>query len=156
MSVSRTDFQIDSVLHGLKVNSAAQLMDVLEAEIANQAAIPVAAIKNAAQKMKTSSFCPLGDGVAVPNATVKFLQRPLAILCVLDKPIECDSPDNKSVNVVCVLLSPEDYGPMHLQRLSRFSRLFKDKKLCNKMRDAHDADVIRALVNSPDGWMIAA
>ena len=106
--------------------------------------------------MQKTSLCPIGGGIILPNVKVKALKAPYALFYVLDKALEFDAPDGKPMDIICMVLSPTDLGTVHLQRLSRFSRLLKDKSLCAKIRDTHDEDVIRALLSSPDGLMIAA
>ena len=147
---------IDSVIQGLRSNNLAQLFDVIGEEVKQKTSLNNRTVRAMNKRISTQSFCALGGGIAVPNVKVRGLKKPFSLLCVMDRAVECDTPDGRPVDIICVVLSPTDHGPLHLQRLSRFSRLLKNENLCTRIRDAKDADVIRALFASPEDLLIAA
>ena len=98
----------------------------------------------------------MSNGVAIPNLKLKSLRIPLTLLTILDKAVPFHPEGTQTADIICTVLSPEHYGPLHLRKLSRLSRMFKGKELCNRIRDAKDADTIRSLLHSPEGWMVAA
>jgi PTS system nitrogen regulatory IIA component len=71
----------------------------------------------------------VGDGVALPhvrNPIVVNVERPLVILCFLEKPIDFGALDGKPVFVLFSLLCPTTR--MHLQMLSRLSFALHDAR----------------------------
>ena len=51
-------------------------------------------------------------------------------------PVDFESVDGKFVDLVCLLLVPEESGADHLKALSRLSRLFRDETVTAQLRKA--------------------
>lgn len=98
----------------------------------------------------------IGNGVALPYIKSSAVQKRHVVLLSLDHPIHMDTPDNKPVDLICFLLSPERDGSLHLRGLSRLSRLLKNEELCNVLREAPDASTMKSLFINPEGWLMAA
>ncbi|WP_147694883.1 PTS IIA-like nitrogen regulatory protein PtsN [Vogesella mureinivorans] len=75
----------------------------------------------------------LGQGVAIPHGRVKGLKEATGVLIRLASPIPFDSPDGKPVNLLFVLLVPEQATDLHLQVLSELAQLFSSRSLRDKM-----------------------
>lgn len=156
MNKPYAQIHMNSVLKGLKPNNLIQLFDSISPEIVQQTGLSERTVKAMNKRMIQKSFCAMGRGLALPNVKVTSLKEPFTLLCLTDKPVACDTPDQAPIDMMCIVLSPTSDGPLHLQRLSRISRLFKNQILCAKIREAKDPDVIRALLSSPDGLLEAA
>lgn len=98
----------------------------------------------------------IGNGVAIPHLKLPGIAAPFVALVTLENPVEFDTPDGRPVDVVCLVLSPANNGPLHLRELSRVSRLFNNAELCSKIRDTRDSDIMARLFTDPEGWLIAA
>ena len=92
----------------------------------------------------------IGNGIAVLNAKTFGVNRKVIGFLRLSKPIDFKADDGKQCDLIAVILSPQHHGPLHLRRLSRVSRLLKDTKMVDKLREAEDADVLKILLGSPD------
>lgn len=103
---------------------------------------------------RDSSAC--GDGVAIPHLKIKGLPGRFVALATLDRPVDFEADDGQGVDIICVLLSPERDGPIHLRGLSRITRMFKNETLRDNLRGTKDADAIRSLLINPEGWLLAA
>jgi PTS system nitrogen regulatory IIA component len=90
------------------------------------------------------------------QSKAKALSHPVTLLATLNSEIDFGGTNDRPVHTICVLLSPERDGPLHLRRLSRLSRLFKCDALVTKIKDAKDETTIRSLLIDPQGWMLAA
>ena len=66
----------------------------------------------------------------------------------LSTAIDFDAVDNKPVDVVFLLLSPESSGADHLTALAQISRVLKDEGTCTKLRAAKSNEEIYALLNN--------
>lgn len=75
----------------------------------------------------------LGQGVAIPHGRVKGLKEATGVFIRLASPIPFDSPDGKPVNLLFVLLVPEQATDLHLQVLSELAQLFSSRSLRDKM-----------------------
>jgi len=88
----------------------------------------------------------VGQGVAIPHGKFKNLDKIHGFFARLDDPIDFDSVDDLPVDLIFLLLVPEDAGADHLKALARVSRLMRDQDVCEKLRGSDTADAIRALL----------
>ncbi|MFN4237300.1 MAG: PTS IIA-like nitrogen regulatory protein PtsN [Vogesella sp.] len=87
----------------------------------------------------------LGQGVAIPHGRVKGLKEATGVFIRLASPIPFDAPDGKPVNLLFVLLVPEQATDLHLQVLSELAQLFSSRSLRDKMAVC-DTDTLYALL----------
>ena len=68
----------------------------------------------------------IGDGIAIPHGKMKGLDR---ILCAFGRSkegVEYDAVDGKPAHIFFLLLAQEDSAGLHIQMLSRISRILRD------------------------------
>lgn len=92
----------------------------------------------------------LGRGVAIPHARVPGLPHTIGAMMTLKKPVEYEASDGQPIDIVFGLLVPDESTDHHLQHLSRLVTLFRDAEVCEKIRNAPDADAIFELLLSID------
>ncbi|HEX8915047.1 MAG TPA: PTS sugar transporter subunit IIA [Humisphaera sp.] len=94
----------------------------------------------------------LNEGVALPHARVPGLAEPQAALAVTRGGI-LDAPTGRPVDVVFLLLSPDDGAAGHLRALAKVGRLLQSKETRRRLaRAATPAEVASALAaGSPPG-----
>ena len=80
----------------------------------------------------------LGNGIAIPHCRVSYCTAPIGTLVTLEKPIPFDAPDDKPVDLLFVLLVPEEANQQHLQILANIARLFSQEDFCQELRNARD------------------
>ena len=68
--------------------------------------------------------------------------------------MEFDAIDDEPVDLMFLLLAPENAGAEHLKALARVSRLLRNNNICGKLRGSENADAIFALLND-DGTVAA-
>ena len=88
----------------------------------------------------------VGHGVAVPHARLTGLGRMRAVFVRLDAPIEFGAVDDQPVDLMFALFAPAESGSEHLRALARASRLLRRGDLRERLRQAHSADAIYALL----------
>lgn len=98
----------------------------------------------------------VGEGLVMSDMRVQSLSRPFLALVTLDKPLDFGAPDKMPIHTISFLLSPAKEGNMHLSRVFRLSRLLKKAETKILLAEADDEETIRARLNHPEGWMIAA
>lgn len=89
-----------------------------------------------------------GRRVAIPHGKIDGIERSVAVLLRLAKPIDFDSIDTLPVDLVIALISPVATGAMHLQALAHISRLTRDEKTLAKIKGTDDPDAVYALVTA--------
>ena len=69
----------------------------------------------------------IGEGIAIPHGKMKGID---SILCAFGRSkegVDFDAIDGKPVHIVFLLLAPEDSAGLHIQMLSRISRILRDQ-----------------------------
>lgn len=89
-----------------------------------------------------------GRGTAFPHARIDSLQEIRGVFAQLAKPIDFDAVDKKPVDLVFLLISPENSGADHLAALAAVSRILKDENVCAKLRSAKNSEEIFDIFNS--------
>ncbi len=150
------DIALNVVATSNKANSRKKAMQELSAMVASEINYPSQNLFDLLMDKEYHACSGIGGGVAIPQFKLKNLDKPVTAMIVLEKPVPFGANDGKPVDIICALFSPENDGPLHLRRLARLTRTLKDRELCEKIRDAGDEDIIRSLLISPEGWLLAA
>ena len=90
----------------------------------------------------------LGQSVAIPHGRIKGLKEALGAFVRLAQPVPFDAPDGKPVQLLFVLLVPEQATEKHLQILSELAQMFSDRALREAMVSAPDAAALHQLVTA--------
>jgi PTS system nitrogen regulatory IIA component len=91
----------------------------------------------------------MGGGVAIPHARLAGMKSIAGLFARLEKPADFEAVDGQGVDLVFVLLAPEESGADHLRALARVSRLLRDTDLRKKLRDTSEAEALYALITEP-------
>jgi PTS system nitrogen regulatory IIA component len=90
----------------------------------------------------------VGHGVAIPHARLPNLERHYGIFARLSNSVDFESVDDEPVDLIFLLLAPEDAGADHLKALAMISRRMRDREFCNKLRGSDSSDAIFALLTN--------
>ena len=77
----------------------------------------------------------IGDGIAIPHGKLKGIDH---ILCAFGRSkegVDFDAVDGKPVHILFLLLAPEDSAGLHIQMLSRISRILRDPSLRKRLAE---------------------
>ena len=88
----------------------------------------------------------LGQGVAIPHGRIKGLKDAVGAFVRLATPVPFDAPDGKPVNLVFVLLVPEQANEQHLQILSELAQMFSDRAFRAQLTTSADPAALRQAV----------
>jgi PTS system nitrogen regulatory IIA component len=91
----------------------------------------------------------VGRGIAIPHARMGGLSRIATVFAQLEEPIDFEALDNEPVDLVFVLLAPEQAGADHLKALASISRVLRDPQTLEKLRAARDRDALYAVLTEP-------
>jgi PTS system nitrogen regulatory IIA component len=89
-----------------------------------------------------------GRGVAIPHARIAGLNRPVAVLLKLSKPVDFAAADGMPVDLVFGLLSPENSAAAHLHALAAISRLVRDDRVHEALSEAPTAEALFGLLTN--------
>src|SRR5262245_39270857 len=91
----------------------------------------------------------VGRGIAIPHGQIAGLERIVGVFARLQPAIDFEAPDEEPVDLVFLLLAPERAGADHLKALARVSRLVRSPHASERLRAAHDAASIHAILVEP-------
>jgi len=139
----------DAVLPTLKAGSKKQVMQEISARAAEAYGLdPRRVCEGLIEREKLGSTA-MGHGVAIPHARCEGLDRIVGIFARLEKPVDFEAADGQAVDLLFVLLAPEDAGADHLRALARVSRLLRDTDTRDKLRQTSKAPALYALLTEP-------
>ena len=84
----------------------------------------------------------LGSGIAIPHCRIGNCTHAMGALITLESPIQFDAPDGVGVDILFVLLVPEEAEQQHLDILASIAGLFSQPDYCTQLRAATDAQAL--------------
>ena len=88
----------------------------------------------------------VGNGIALPHARIKGIDKVSGIFLRLEKPLDFDAVDRQPVDLVFCLLAPEEAGVEHLKALALVSRNMRNSDICAKLRANADPATLFTLL----------
>lgn len=95
----------------------------------------------------------IGHGIAIPHCRTKNCTCTTGALIKLEQAIDFDAIDDKPVDLLFVLMVPEEASDEHLQTLSTLASLFNQPEFCKQLRQANSNE---ALYNAAISFQRAA
>ena len=78
----------------------------------------------------------IGNGIAIPHAVHQDLTRTMGIIAVLTSPVDFDAQDRKPVDIVCLVIGPQNADSDHLKCISSMTRSLREVAICDQIRAA--------------------
>lgn len=138
----------EGVIAGLRAANKAQALRELARRAAPLAGLDEAVIQKALQEREQLGSTGIGRGVALPHARIPGLKRFVGVFARLQQPIDFEAIDQQPVDLLFVLLAPENTPREQLAALARISRLFRDVGACEALRQAPTAEAIYAIIKA--------
>jgi len=138
----------DGVIVGLRVANKAQALRELAKRGAKLAGVDEAVVQKALQEREQLGSTGIGRGVALPHARIPGLKRLVGAFARLQQPIEFEAIDQQPVDLLFLLLAPENTPRDQIAALARISRLFRDVGACEALRQAPTSEAIYAIVKA--------
>lgn len=139
-----------AILPALRASSKKQVLQELArraAEITGQHERAIFDVLVERERLGTTG---VGHGIAIPHGKLSSIERVYGAFARLEKPIDYESIDEQPVDLVFMLLAPEQSGADHLKALARVSRMLRDAQICAKLRGSDNADAIYAILTQND------
>ncbi len=139
----------DSIVLGMEADAKPALLASLAQRIAPIAGLPAAAIGEAVRQREALGSTGFGQGSAIPHARLAGLDAVTVLVARLAEPMEWGALDGVPVDLVVLLLSPEEVGADHLKALARISRALRNPQIAAAMRAAVDAEAMHKAIDRP-------
>ncbi len=88
----------------------------------------------------------IGHGIAIPHGRSTALQAPRGALLRLRPAVDFNAFDGQEVDLVFAMAVPDHYTHQHLVLLSELAERFSDENFRAALRNAPDAQAMRALL----------
>ncbi|MBP5353298.1 MAG: PTS sugar transporter subunit IIA [Alphaproteobacteria bacterium] len=134
------------VLMDVAAESKRSLLEKLSAFAAEKERLDKNSIFEAIWERENLGSTGYGNGVAFPHARINGLDKVVTMVARLDKAVDFDAMDGQPVDIIAMLISPENSGEDHLRILAALSRVLKNEGACSQIRQARGKhDVYLAL-----------
>lgn len=139
----------DAVLAHLKAANKKQVLQEMAQKAGLLTRIPERRILETLMEREKLGSTGMGQGIAIPHGRIAGINKMTGLFAQLDHPIDFDSMDDQPVDLVFLLLAPQDAGADHLKALARVSRLLRNQAVCEKLRAAPQSATLYALLTEP-------
>jgi PTS system nitrogen regulatory IIA component len=139
----------DAILPTVKAGSKKQILQEIGARARDTYGLGARQVVEGLLAREKLGSTAMGGGVAIPHARLPGLKSIVGLFARLDKPADFEAVDGQGVDLVFVLLAPEESGADHLRALARVSRLLRDTDLRKKLRETAEAEALYALITEP-------
>ena len=136
----------EAVIPNLKVQGKKQLLQELAKAASGFTGVPERRIFETLFERERLGSTGMGQGIAIPHGRLAGLTRIVGVFARLDNPIVYEAVDNQPVDLVFLLLAPEDAGADHLKALARVSRVLRNQSTCEKLRATPKPEALFALL----------
>lgn len=139
----------DSVIADLTADSKKNLLEELATLASKETGLDSRVILDALVERERLGSTGVGRGVALPHTRLLGLDK---IFCafVRTNPVDFEAVDGKLVDLVFLLLVPEESGADHLKALSCLSKLLRDETVTAALRKASNVDEIYQIICEND------
>lgn len=150
--------QIDHILTpertfaGVQGGSKKRVLELIGKLVAQHTNLDPGAIYEnliARERLGSTGF---GNGIAIPHCRLEDCHQAIGALLQLDGKIDFDALDGQPVDLIFVLLVPQEATEQHLQILKMLAGKLDNAELRDALRAAPDADALyRVMVGDGDG-----
>jgi nitrogen PTS system EIIA component len=145
----------DAIKPALVASSKRGLFTLLGQAAAPATGLQPAEISLALTGRERAGSTGFGNGVAIPHARLDGLKRIYAMVARLPSAIDYKAIDEVPVDLVFLLLSPPDAGPLHLKALAAISRVVRHAPTLEQLRGAKSRDALAAVLMGVDEAHVA-
>jgi PTS system nitrogen regulatory IIA component len=92
----------------------------------------------------------VGEGIAIPHGKLAGLPKIVVGFGRSKTGVHFDAIDGKPVQILFLLIAPEDSPGTHLKALARISRLLKDVAFRQRLLAAQGADELMEIIRTED------
>ncbi|MCW5695978.1 MAG: PTS IIA-like nitrogen regulatory protein PtsN [Bauldia sp.] len=136
----------DSVVPAMKANSKKQAIQELAARGAQLTGLDERQIFDTLLQREKLGSTGVGGGVAIPHGKLAGIDRIHGVFARMARPIDFEALDDQAVDLVFLLLAPENAGADHLKALARIARILREPGVADRLRMASDANALYAVL----------
>ena len=132
------------------ITSKKRLLEFIADRISEQFQVPQPTLFASLLDRERLGSTGLGKGFAVPHARLAGIDEAIGMFIKLEDPVNFEAPDKLPVDLVFVIVIPEQATDQHLQILSALARIFSQADICEAIRDAGSSDDLIKIIDSAE------
>lgn len=147
----------ESILSKLEVQNKKELISVLVDSLENELGKEnISGIKEAVWEREQVMSTGVGKGLAIPHCKTKIVGENFGAFAVLKEPLEFNSVDNEPVQLVFLLVGPDEKNSLHIKLLSRISRLMNSSSFREKVLNCGNSEqILEALKEEEEKYFVS-
>jgi PTS system nitrogen regulatory IIA component len=134
------------VVPALRAGSKKQALQTLADRAADLTGLNSVDIFNTLIQRERLGSTGVGAGIAIPHGKLPHLRHTVGLFARLEDPIDFESIDDEPVDIIFLLLAPENAGADHLKALARISRLLREPRSVEKLRGCRERAALYAVL----------
>jgi nitrogen PTS system EIIA component len=128
----------DSIFPHLKANGRKQVLQEICERAAHVSGLREREIFDAVWQREKLGSTGIGNGIAIPHAKMLKCHRLFGVFARLERAVDYESVDGVPVDLIFMLIAPEEAGADHLKALSRIARMMRDGQFVARLRATRD------------------
>jgi PTS system nitrogen regulatory IIA component len=135
-----------SVLQKLRASTKKHVLSLLAKQASKCTLVPESEIFTRLLQRECLGSTGIGGGAAIPHARLTDFSAICGVFAQLEQPVAFESADGAPVDLIFLILTPEHAGADYLRAMARVARFFQDKERRSRLRAAHDASALYAIL----------
>lgn len=135
-----------AIIPALKVTNKKQALQELASKAAELTAQNERQIFETLMQREKLGSTGIGNAIAIPHGKLPKIASLFGLFARLERPVDFEALDGQPVDLIFLLLAPENAGADHLKALARIARLLRDPDVTRKLRDSRDAEALYAVL----------
>ena len=136
-----------SFLVNFEASSKKNVLDELSKLAERDIKIDSRILLEALTKREKLGSTAVGNGIAIPHANCPDIDKPKVFVALLSNSLDFNANDDQPVDIIFLLLTPDNGGSEHLQALALVSRLLRNKELTTKLRGCKNTESAFAVIS---------
>jgi nitrogen PTS system EIIA component len=141
-------FAAEQIMLGVAGSSKKQLIEQLAKRAAELTDLCQRSLFEIVMRRERLGTTAIGSGIAIPHAVHQDLTRTIGIIAVLKSPIDFDAQDRKPVDIVCLVIGPQNADSDHLKCVSSVARTLREVATCDQIRAAKTPNELLGLLGN--------
>jgi PTS system nitrogen regulatory IIA component len=126
----------DQIMVGVAGSSKKQLIEQLAERAAELTGLCQRSLFEIVMRRERLGSTAIGNGIAIPHAVHQDLTRTMGIIAVLKSPVDFGAQDQTPVDIVCLVIGPQNADSDHLKCVSSAARSLREAATCDQIRAA--------------------
>ena len=149
MQLSELISSPDSVIANLKATSKKQVLQELAHRAGRLMRLSDRLVFETLLERERLGSTGVGQGIAIPHGKLSGIDRLYGVFARLETPVDFEAIDGQPVDLIFLLLAPDNAGADHLKALAQISRLMRNGAMVERLRGCDDQAALYALLSDP-------